>query len=584
MKLLQVGVVAVFMLTQVTTTVSFAQSVQSNLVISQVQTGNSSSSRLVEVYNNGNDIVDVTGWCIRYATASTNTVRACFTTNSAAQHLLLPAKSYVLVGSTALGITADYTMSEGLGSGPSGAVLLTDAAGVVRDTFGWGAAAYFEGAPKASDSSSRVYERKLSLPDTYVDENNNSTDFFNAALRGGDEPYRTGSLIEVIDECRNLDGIQEDVPEGLEKTEDGECTEPPSDVCANIDGIQTVLPDNMEVDNLGQCYKDKCDNLGGFQADIPQGYVQRDEQCQYDLKPVIVTELLPNPDGDDNGNEFIEFYNPNTLPVDLTHHVFYVNGSETKTHRFLPGTVIEATSYLVIYNKDSTPSFTLTNSTGSLALSLSTGDSVVAVPDYIDAKTGESWALIGGEWQYTTILTPGGDNRPSVYGQGEIGIGLTDCGEGRERNPATNRCRNIPSSSSLQPCKEGQYRSEDTNRCRSIALAAASVLKPCADNQFRNPATNRCKNIASSDDLADCGEGRERNPTTNRCRNVLGASVVSKADFAVEPIADGAVAFVGWWALGGVAALAIGYATWEWRQEIRRYVTALVSKISGGKA
>ncbi len=96
---------------------------------------------------------------------------------------------------------------------------------------------------------------------------------------------------------------------------------------------------------------------------------------------------------------------------------------------------------------------------------------------------------------------------------------------------------------------------------------AASVLKPCADDQFRNPATNRCKTIASSDDVTDCGEGRERNPVTNRCRNVVRSDVPAAA-FAVEPIKDGASAFVGWWALGGVVSIALGYGGWEWRREI----------------
>ena len=99
---------------------------------------------------------------------------------------------------------------------------------------------------------------------------------------------------------------------------------------------------------------------------------------------------------------------------------------------------------------------------------------------------------------------------------------LTDCGEGRERNPTTGRCRNIPTEKELAPCKEGQYRSEETNRCRSIALAASSLkpcaddqfrnpetnrckkiasadeLADCGEGRERNPATNRCRNVLAS--------------------------------------------------------------------------------------
>lgn len=148
---------------------------------------------------------------------------------------------------------------------------------------------------------------------------------------------------------------------------------------------------------------------------------------------------------------------------------------------------------------------------------------------------------------------------------------ITDCGEGRERNPATGRCRNVSAARALTPCKEGQYRSEETNRCRSIA-SAASTLKPCAEDQFRNPETNRCKKIASADELKDCGEGRERNPETNRCRNVLGATTGPDAPFAPEQVNQTAQGMFGWWVIGGASLLALGYAGWQWRFEVKKAI------------
>lgn len=178
------------------------------------------------------------------------------------------------------------------------------------------------------------------------------------------------------------------------------------------------------------------------------------------------------------------------------------------------------------------------------------------VPPYVGsnlaAQTGRSWAYNNrtGTWQWAT---------PSPY---KVDNDFTVPEPGKGSGAASRQ---------LVPCREGQYRSEETNRCRSIVSAAASVLKPCADDQFRNPATNRCKKIASSDDiaLADCGEGRERNPATNRCRNVK-RSVPPAAGFAVEPIRDSASVFIGWWVLGGITLVAVGYAGWEWREEIGR--------------
>lgn len=202
------------------------------------------------------------------------------------------------------------------------------------------------------------------------------------------------------------------------------------------------------------------------------------------------------------------------------------------------------------------------------------------------AQMGRSWAydMTNGMWRWGSPSPYSEQNEfpgPEVPGKGAVGDELKPCRDDQYRSEETNRCRAISTTSGLTPCKEGQYRSEETNRCRSIASTAASVLKPCGDDQFRNPSTNRCKKIASSEDPTDCGEGRERNPATNRCRNVT-LSDVPAAAFAVEPIKDSATAFVGWWALGGVATLALGYAGWEWRREIagvaRRATTFLRSR------
>lgn len=556
------------------------------VVISQVQAGNASSSRLIEIYNNSDQPVDVTGWCVRYVSASavlsfaSSSVRACFATATAAQRLVVPERSYVVIGSSQLGLAgADMMMSEGLGSGPSGKVYVTNGEGQVVDVFGWGnETVNAEGTPKAStDNAARVYERLQVTSGNYVDTNNNSADFFAASLRA---VYSVGSLTEMTDYCLNMPAIQPAIPEGFIASDDGNCYPEQLDICANMEGVQTTLPPTMEVDESGNCYADACSNLPGFQDQIPRGFSGDDDGiCRLGLWPIIVTELLPNPAGDDKDNEFIEFYNPSDETVDLTYYVFHLNGDYGKAYSFPVGFTIAAQSYAVLTHKDS--AFTLTNTAGSLRLRTLDAAYVYNVPEYTNAKDDQSWALINGVWQWTTIPTPGAANELPPAGMGSMVAGLTDCGEGRERNPLTNRCRNIPTASVLAPCKEGQYRSEETNRCRSIATAAASVLKPCGDDQFRNPLTNRCKKIASSDDLADCGEGRERNPDTNRCRNVLGVASVPASTFAVQPIADGGMAFVGWWALGGIGLLAAGYAGWEWRRELTVYGRRVVSFFSG---
>lgn len=207
------------------------------------------------------------------------------------------------------------------------------------------------------------------------------------------------------------------------------------------------------------------------------------------------------------------------------------------------------------------------------------------------AQAGRSWAYDSAEslWKWATPAPYSEANDFIVPGMGEtmppVTSTLKPCADNQYRSLETNRCRLLvsASSSTLKACKDGQYRSEETNRCRSIATAAAAVLKPCADDQFRNPASGRCKKIASTDDLPQpCPAGKERNPTTNRCRTVESTDLPAAA-FAVEPVKQGVKSFVGWWALGGVGIVAAGYATWEWRRELKNTIQKIITFVTSGK-
>ena len=88
------------------------------------------------------------------------------------------------------------------------------------------------------------------------------------------------------DVCPNLDGVQEEVPEGMVIDEEGNCVEeppPPTDVCPNIEGDQAEVPEGMVIDEEGNCVEapppptDVCPNIEGDQAEVPDGMVL-DEQ------------------------------------------------------------------------------------------------------------------------------------------------------------------------------------------------------------------------------------------------------------------------------------------------------------------
>lgn len=291
------------------------------------------------------------------------------------------------------------------------------------------------------------------------------------------------------------------------------------------------------------------------------------------------TEILANPrncsPAETAGDcfDFVKIYNPTLQPIELSQfrlRVGFHGQSASSSNTFALSGIVPAGGYLAIKESADARLVSLTNSGAYVWLEDTYGiqryDSTIT--EYPDAssetKKGQAWAYdpSDGVWKWTLQPTP--TNLPSVF-----------------VFPAPKP--KVVASSSLAPCKEGQYRSEETNRCRSLA-SAVTALAPCDEDEERNLDTNRCRKIASAltADLVPCKEGQERNPETNRCRNVAAASPPDAA-FKAEPIAETGKAFVGWWALGGIGLLAVGYGVWEWRQEILGGLQKVATFFTSGK-
>lgn len=292
---------------------------------------------------------------------------------------------------------------------------------------------------------------------------------------------------------------------------------------------------------------------------------------------------------------FIEVYNSANQAVDLTGCQITTNRSKKNyvftKHELAPG------GFLAIKLNDT--SLNLVKSSGTVYLLTSTGDEIDAQPYEVTAKN-TSWSLIDGEWKQTYVPTPGAANTyqkwppcPAGKVRSEetghcIGVARAEsepvpCQSWQYRNPETGRCKNYLKTADQKPCQEGQYRSEATGRCRSIASAAAKVLKPCRDDQFRNPATGRCKKIAADSEVVkECAEGFERNPATKRCRKIVQSNILS-AGFGPEKVKHVAGAVWGWWVFGGVSFLALVYAGWQWRWEMKRLIARTATIVTGSK-
>lgn len=522
------------------------------------------NDELIELENQSQTPVDITNWSLVYI-SSTNSTSSLYTIRSSTPdgHVILPA------GARETFFSTKYVLNHPLEGGYKGAemfsgkmgysmagVELRDDTDTVVDVVRWGSWSSAIDASPAPAMSTTTFLQRIG-----VDTDNNERDF--ARLLQSGQAFVFGNLMEVVDQCTNLDGLQVEVP--LDMVRSGaSCVS--ADVCPNLDGVQLELPDEMEL------YRARC-----VPVFVPAA--------------LSLTELLPNPSGVDTGNEYVELYNSSDQVVMLEDYYLDMNGKRIA----FPGQVsIEPGSYKAF--NDNELGVVFANTTGvSLRLFSRNNILVDATAPYSGAPIDMSWAWVNDAWQYTNQTTPGEANRPSMIDDGMLPTpdsGVVACSDGYYRNPLTNRCNKIKADEipvACQPdqyrseetgrcrkyatqatpaaCKEGQYRSEETGRCRSIALAATG-LKPCDDDQFRNPATGRCKQIASIDDLPKpCAAGYERNPETSRCRK-MPVSSMPLAAFPVEPVKPSANTVGIWLVAGGVIACGLGYAGWEWRREL----------------
>lgn len=272
-----------------------------------------------------------------------------------------------------------------------------------------------------------------------------------------------------------------------------------------------------------------------------------------------ITEILANSrncaptDTAGECRDFIKLYNPTSQAIDLSSfrlRVGYQGQASSAGNTFLLGDVIGAGEYKALAKSADDRYISLTNGGAYIWLEDMHGvkiyeSTIIEYPDAsAESKKGQAWAYDSSDEKWKWTSQPVARNSASIFSS--LVVATT---------PKVT-------TSSLAPCKDGQYRSEETNRCRLLS-STATALAPCDDDEDRNPVTNRCRKTANlTSQLTPCREGQERNRETNRCRNVASTSPPSAA-FAVEPIAETGKAFVGWWALGGVGSLAMGYGAWE---------------------
>jgi hypothetical protein len=123
-----------------------------------------------------------------------------------------------------------------------------------------------------------------------------------------------------------------------------------------------------------------------------------------------LNELLPNPagTGNDDTDEFIEIYNPNSTGFDLTGFSLQVGTVSQHTYHFSGGTLLPPKSFTAFYSADT--GLSLSNAGGQAKLLDPFSNTISFADVYTTAKDGQSWSLAKGKWYWTSSVTPGAAN------------------------------------------------------------------------------------------------------------------------------------------------------------------------------
>lgn len=347
-----------------------------SLIISQIKI-TSSNGQFITLFNSGNSALDMSKFQLEYfnnydlskatssrliALAGTVAPHSYFMIND--DDLLLCYKMTVDSVSLGLSSTSGLVQVLGLNQGTSGGAV----APLLEDYVGWSKSAA-TGAQTLPTNTSAFLQRRP------VDSSNNPI----VTVAG------TGSWLAVQPDTTN--------PCNLVTATSG------STPVAVTTGLNTLLPSTEPPVTIINVIDSSGPGVLPQTVALPASDIG--------LMAPELTEIMPNPigTGNDATDEFIELYNPNPLPFDLSGFVLQTGTTTSHKYLFGAGTMLPPLGFSAYFS--STTHLSLSNSGGQVKLLDPSGNSISASTAYSTAKDGQSWAYAQGKWRWTTDVTPG---------------------------------------------------------------------------------------------------------------------------------------------------------------------------------
>lgn len=120
---------------------------------------------------------------------------------------------------------------------------------------------------------------------------------------------------------------------------------------------------------------------------------------------LLLNEIFPNPAGRDDGQEWVEIYNPNDFPVNTKNYILDDYTDSGSTTMKLKEVEIQPKGYYLAYD----PTIILNNSNEEIQLFDPSGNLLDKI-FFSQSFEGQSYARIKNEWLWTTFPTPNFEN------------------------------------------------------------------------------------------------------------------------------------------------------------------------------
>lgn len=367
------------------------------VLITELQTGGAAAGdEFVELHNQSTEAVDVTGWQIRYRNAASQTASTLVATIGS--HVMAPG-SYLLLHSPTVPVPADvpeqaYTAKLAATDKAVGlfAPDTTTCQATVQDAVAWGISTAGEGSavPVTGDTGDGVLYRYSDVTGTYSDTNSNAYDFGRiAAATALPTPGAANQQLLPASSIVGQGGVSALPPVAVQGCSLPDAKPKPPLDSPTVPATDTPPPSVVEAPEAAASNAPSMParNNGLF---APQ-----------------ISEILPNPakPQTDANDEFVELYNPNTEPFELSGFVLEVGAASKKRYTFPAGTLLPGKQFQAFYAKDT--NLTLSNTQGQVWLLDPLQRTIGQSDAYAAAKDGQAWLFAASKWQWTTMPTPG---------------------------------------------------------------------------------------------------------------------------------------------------------------------------------